>query len=70
VRSCDLVVLQRLDPAEASVAESALQLDPQSAQRLQMLENEMLALIGGGANRYLWLHPTPVELQHMGSPWR
>ncbi|GAA2611573.1 hypothetical protein GCM10010399_48060 [Dactylosporangium fulvum] len=70
VRSCDLVVLQRLHTTEAAVARTALQLDPQSVQRLQMLENEMLALIGGGANRYLWLHPTSAERQTMGNARR
>jgi hypothetical protein len=66
----DLLILQRLHPTEAAIAEAALRLTGQSAQLLQMMENEMLALIGGGANRYLWLHPTAVERQFFGEAWR
>ena len=70
LQRCDLLVLQRLHPTEAAVAETALRLTRHSAQLLQVMEDEMLALIGGGANRYLWLHPTAVERQFMGNAWR
>jgi hypothetical protein len=70
VQRCDLLILQRLHATEAAVAGTALRLTAQSAQLLQMMEDEMLALIGGGANRYLWLHPTAVERQFMGAAWR
>jgi hypothetical protein len=70
LQRCDLLILQRLQQAEATVAETALRLTGQSAHLLQMMEDEMVALIGGGANRYLWLHPTVIERQYMGNPWR
>jgi hypothetical protein len=70
VQRCDLLILQRLNATEASLAETALRLTSRSAQLLQMMEDEMLALIGGNANRYLWLHPTAVERQFMGAAWR
>jgi hypothetical protein len=70
LQRCDLLILQRLQQTEAAVAETALRLTGQSAHLLQMMEDEMLALIGGGANRYLWVHPTAIERQYMGNPWR
>jgi hypothetical protein len=70
VQRCDLLILQRLHPTEAAHAETALRLKEESARLLQMMEDEMLALIGGGANRYLWLQPTAVERQLMGNAWR
>jgi hypothetical protein len=70
VQRCDLLMMQRLAPDEAQVAEYALRLTGQHAQLLQMMEDEMLALIGGGANRYLWFRSTTMEKQFIGAPWR
>ncbi|WP_433056701.1 hypothetical protein [Dactylosporangium sp. CS-033363] len=70
----DLVMLQRLTAAEATIAQTAagipLKLSPRDASRLQEMTPEMLALLGGGANRYVWLAPTPIEQQFHGPPQR
>lgn len=56
-----LVMMQRLAFGEATLAATALRLTGESAQLLQQMEDEMLALIGGGADRYVWISPTSVE---------
>jgi hypothetical protein len=56
-----LVMMQRLAFGEATLAATALRLTGQSAQLLQQMEDEMVALIGGGADRYVWISPTSVE---------
>ncbi|WP_433215111.1 hypothetical protein ACQP00_05260 [Dactylosporangium sp. CS-047395] len=70
----DLVMLQRLTAAEAAVARAAagtaLKLSARDASRLQEMTPEMLALLGGGANRYVWLAPTSIEQQFHGPPQR
>ncbi|MBO0871537.1 MAG: hypothetical protein J2P15_23545, partial [Micromonosporaceae bacterium] len=70
VQEGNLVMLQRLYPVEAQVAASVLRLTPQTASLLQMLEPDMVALLGGGADRYVWLSPTRVERTHAGAPRR
>jgi hypothetical protein len=64
-----LVMMQRLAFSEAALAATALRLTGESAQLLQQMEDEMLALIGGGADRYVWISPTSVE-QRQGGPAR
>jgi hypothetical protein len=64
-----LVMMQRLAFSEATLAASALRLTGESAQLLQQMEDEMLALIGGGADRYVWISPTSIE-QRQGGPAR
>ena len=66
----ELVALQRLSAEEAAVAAQALQLTEGTAGLLQMLEPDMLALLGGGADRYVWINPTPTETAHLGMPRR
>ena len=66
----DLVVMQRLSPAEAAVAASVLRLTPNTAALLQVLEPDMVTLVGGGADRYVWLHPTGTERGYTGVPRR
>jgi hypothetical protein len=70
VQECQLVVLQRLSMVESALAASALRLSGQSAQLLQRMEDDMVALLGGGADRYVWLTQTGTEHQHMGPPRR
>ncbi|WP_345631607.1 hypothetical protein [Rugosimonospora acidiphila] len=61
-----LVMMQRLAFGEATLAATALRLTGESTQLLQQMEDEMLALIGGGADRYVWISPTGVERQQGG----
>jgi hypothetical protein len=68
--TADLTMMQRLAPDEAQLAAYALRMSAQSTQLVQMLEPEMLALMGGGANRYVWLRLTAVERQLLGAPQR
>jgi hypothetical protein len=70
VQDCDLVVLQRLAGAEAALAGDALRLPAPSTQLLQAMADDMVALIGGGADRYVWLTQTEVERQYAGAPRR
>jgi hypothetical protein len=70
VQECQLVILQRLSMVESALAASALRLSGQSAQLLQRMEDDMVALLGGGADRYVWLTQTGVEHQHIGPPRR
>jgi hypothetical protein len=70
VREANLVMLQRLRPAEAQAATTVLGVTPQTAALLQVLEPDMVALLGGGADRYVWLSPTTVERSHAGPPRR
>jgi hypothetical protein len=63
-----LVALQRLTADEATTATSALRLTAQTGSLVQRLEPDMLALLGGGADRYVWLSPTRTEIGHLGRP--
>jgi hypothetical protein len=69
VQESQLVVMQRLALHEAALMASALRLTSQSTQLLQVMEDEMLAVMGGGADRYVWTSPTGAEL-HLGTVGR
>jgi hypothetical protein len=64
--SVDLVITQRLDPAEAALFGSALVVTPEFLARLGAMDNEMIAAIRGRAVRFVWLSPTVVERQLFG----
>jgi len=70
VEGCQMVMMQRLSLVEAALAASALRLTGQSAQLLQRMEDDMVALLGGGADRYVWLTQTGTERQFIGPPRR
>jgi hypothetical protein len=70
VQEADLVVLPRLGEAEARLAGAALRLPDRSVGLLQAMAEDMAAVIGGGADTYLWLTQTELERQHLGSPGR
>jgi hypothetical protein len=70
VRDSDLVLLQRLTGPEAALAGATLRLPARSTQFLQVMANDMLALVSGGTDRYVWLTQTEVERQHAGAPRR
>ncbi|MEU4623032.1 hypothetical protein AB0G04_24050 [Actinoplanes sp. NPDC023801] len=70
LQEASLVVLQRLGGDEATLAAAALKLRPQSAQLLQSMNDDMMALIGDGDDRYLFLNQTGIEQQYIGPPRR
>ncbi|HEU4423910.1 MAG TPA: hypothetical protein VFR67_15370 [Pilimelia sp.] len=70
VQDCDLVLLQRLAATEVALIGATLQLPAQSARFLQVMPDDMVALVGGGAERYVWLTQTDVERQFAGAPRR
>lgn len=70
LQNSDLVVMQRLTPAEAAVAVPALHLPERSGELLTVMGDDMLALLGGGADRYVWLTPSAAERQYHGAPRR
>jgi hypothetical protein len=66
----DLVLAQRLSQAEAAVVGSALVLDQETASLLGVIDDEMVAVLGGGANQPAWFMPTAIERQLFGGPVR
>jgi hypothetical protein len=70
VEACQMVMMQRLSLVEAALAASALRLTGHSTQLLQRMEDDMVALLGGGADRYVWLSQTGTERQFIGPPRR
>ncbi|BCY06455.1 hypothetical protein L3i22_015430 [Actinoplanes sp. L3-i22] len=70
LQESQLALLQRLGGDEASLAASALKLRPHSSQFLQFMADDMLALIGEGTDRYLFLAQTQTEQQFVGLPRR
>jgi hypothetical protein len=70
VQDCDLVILQRLRGDEASVAGRALRLPGASTQFLQVMADDMVALVADGADRYISFAQTDVEREHTGAAAR
>jgi hypothetical protein len=70
VQECDLVLLQRLGGDEATVAGRALRLPGPSTQFLQVMADDMVALVSDGAERYVSFAQTDVERDHTGGPRR
>lgn len=70
LQESQLTLLQRLGGAEAALATSALRLRRHSGQFLQVMADDMMALISDGTDRYLSLAQTRVEHEHVGPPRR
>ncbi|WIM98004.1 hypothetical protein ACTOB_001573 [Actinoplanes oblitus] len=70
LQDAQLALLQRLGGDESALAASALKLRPHSSQFLQFMADDMLALIGDGTDRYLFLAQTQTEQQFVGLPRR
>ncbi|MEH1130716.1 hypothetical protein [Micromonospora sp. CPCC 206061] len=70
IQDCNLVMLQRLGSTEAALAGSSLRLPAASTQFLQVMADDMIALVGDGAERYIWFAQTDVERQYSGAPRR
>ncbi|MGA8118192.1 MAG: hypothetical protein WCA46_31560, partial [Actinocatenispora sp.] len=70
VQESNLVAMQRLSGDEAFAAASVLRLTGETPQLLQVLRDDMIALIGGGADRYVWTQPSDIERSQFGAPTR
>jgi hypothetical protein len=66
----DLVLAQRLGPAEARLAQETLGLDPRTASMLEAMDDDMIAVLTGGTGQAVWLTPTAIERQLFGNPYR
>ncbi|MGW0431197.1 type VII secretion protein EccE [Micromonospora sp. NPDC003197] len=64
-----LVVLHRLTDDEATVAAEVLGMTGDTPRALTRLPDDMVALVGGGVNSYVWLEPTDWE-RSFGVPGR
>ncbi|WP_328466849.1 hypothetical protein OHA21_47365 [Actinoplanes sp. NBC_00393] len=70
LQEAQLVLMQRLGGDEATLASATLRLRPQSGQFLEVLADDMIALIGDGMEQHLFLRQTGVEQQYVGLPRR
>ncbi|MEV7225643.1 hypothetical protein AB0M79_01295 [Polymorphospora sp. NPDC051019] len=70
VQDSQLVLMQRLDGLEAPLAASTLRLAAHSEQFLQVMAHDMVAVMGDGTSRYLWLAQTEIERHFTGPPGR
>jgi len=70
VEEAHVFLAQRLTAAEAYAAQSVRQFGDDTVYRLQQLNEDMLAMIGGGSDTYLWTLPTRMELDTFGKAGR
>ncbi len=66
VQECHLVTLQRLDGGGAALVGGVLRLSGHTVQFLQSMADDMVALIDGGADEYVWLGQTDMERRYAG----
>jgi ESX secretion system protein EccE len=62
----DLTVVQRLSASEAATLATVLPATEQTLHLLQSMSDDMVAIIGGGADRYVWVNPTGIEQSLFG----
>lgn len=66
-----MTVIQRLTQEEAGAARQLLRVNSEVLQWLQMLHDDMIALLRTGASeRYIWAAPTSTESQMFGQAMR
>jgi hypothetical protein len=70
IQESNLVAMQRLSQEEAYAAASVLRLPSETAALLPRMRDDMLALLGSDADRYLWLCPTSIEQRQFGTAHR
>ncbi|WP_203660650.1 hypothetical protein [Actinocatenispora rupis] len=70
VQEANLVMMQRLHTTEALSVGSVLRLTDEATRLLTALRDDMLALVGASADRYVWTNPTAIEQQRFGAPHR
>jgi hypothetical protein len=68
--TADLVLAQRLAPADANVVGSVLGLDGETMLMLAHMHDDVIAGLGPGANQPAWLRPTSIERRLFGEPMR
>jgi hypothetical protein len=66
MQEANLVAVQRLAAEEAAAASSALRMSRRASSWLTLMRYDMLALLAGGGDEYLWVTPTPIELERFG----
>jgi hypothetical protein len=64
--SADLLLTQRLSAPEAATLAAALRLTERTSYVLQVLHDDMLAVLTRAGVRYAWLHPTSTEQSTLG----
>jgi hypothetical protein len=64
-----LVAVQRLSPAEARLAATAMRLSPETVGLLQTMADELAVWWGTGPDRYIWFVPTESERACLSVPW-
>jgi hypothetical protein len=62
----DLVLLQRLLPAEADACVTALRMPADALEKLQQLHDEMIVSVIGGEPKYIFVATTAVEYEVFG----
>lgn len=66
-----MTILQRLTAEEAQIARSSIRVNQEVLQWLQMLHDDMIAMLRKGQKeKYLWCAPTSIEAQMFGAPMR
>jgi len=70
IQESHLVAMQRLSDDEARSVSSVMRLTPSTTQLLTALRDDMIALVGGGADRYVWVNATAIERNQFGAPHR
>jgi hypothetical protein len=70
VADADAALVQRLAPTEAAAIADVLRLSDATAELLTRLTDDMLAVVGGRADRYVWLGPTDTERHLFGEARR
>lgn len=64
--SADLLLTQRLSAPEAATLATTLGLSERTSYVLQLLHDDMLAVLTSAGVRYAWLHPTSSEQHTLG----
>ncbi|MEU4560881.1 hypothetical protein AB0F72_21090 [Actinoplanes sp. NPDC023936] len=70
LQEADLTLMQRLGGDEATLAAATLRLSQQDGQLLQFMTDDMVAVAGGGPDRFVSLTQTGIEQQYLGPPRR
>jgi hypothetical protein len=70
VAEADLVLSQRPSEPEAALATASLGLSRDTAALMQAMRDDMVAVVGGRADRYVWLSATSIEQRLFGAPQR
>ncbi|MEU8241472.1 hypothetical protein AB0C07_24765 [Actinoplanes missouriensis] len=70
LQEADLTLMQRLGGDESTLAAATLRLSQQNGQLLQFMTDDMVALVGGGPDRFVSLNQTGIEQQYLGPPRR